>query len=58
LAPERIGLVGEADVEGVPVEIGVHRNGGHTELLTGADDPDGNFTPVGDHDLAEHREAF
>ena len=54
LAAERVGLVGEADVQGVAVEVGVHGDGGDAELPAGADDPDGDLAPVGDQDLGEH----
>ena len=54
LTAERVGLVGEADVQGVPVEIGVHRHRGDAQLLAGTDDPDGDLAPVGDEDLREH----
>ena len=58
LSAEGVRLVGQADVQGVAVEVGVHRDGGDAELPAGADDPDGDLPPVGDHDLAEHEEAF
>ena len=51
---EGVGLVGEPHVEGVAVEFGVDRDGGHPQLLAGADHPDGDLAPVGDEDLGEH----
>src|SRR5579875_1328089 len=54
LAPEGVGLVGEAHMKRVAVELGVHGYGGHPELETGANDPDGDLAPVGDEDLARH----
>ena len=50
LAAEGVGLVGEADVQGVAVEVGVHGDGGDAELAARADDPDGDLAPVGDQD--------
>ena len=38
----------------VAVELGVHGDGAHAQLLAGADDPDGDLAPVGDQDLGEH----
>ena len=58
LTAERVRLVGQANVEGIPVEVRVHRHAGDAELAAGADDPDGDFSPVGYQDLAEHEEAF
>ena len=55
LATQRIRLVGQPDVEGVAVELGVDRHGGDPELLAGTDDTDSDFAPVGDEDLLEHR---
>ena len=54
LAPEGVGLVGEAHVQRLPVELGVHRHRGDAHLLAGADDADGDLAPVGDEDLGEH----
>ncbi|CAB4696608.1 unannotated protein [freshwater metagenome] len=41
-------------MEGVTVEIGVHRHGSDAHFLTGADDTDCNFAAVGDEDLFKH----
>ena len=54
LTPEREGFVGEADVERVPVELGVDGDRGDAGFLAGTDDPDGDLAPVGDQDLGEH----
>ena len=54
LAAEGVGLVGQADVQRVAVELGVHGHRGDAQLLAGADDPDGDLAPVGDEDLGEH----
>ncbi len=58
LAAEGICLVGHADVQGVAIELGVHRHGGDTQLPTGTDDPHGDFGAVGDQDLVEHAVPF
>ena len=54
LTAEGVGLVGQTDVEGVAVEVGVDRHGGDTQFLAGTDDPDGDLAPVGDQDLGQH----
>ena len=54
LPAERVRLVGEADVERVAVEFGVHGDRGDPHLPGGADDSDGDFATVGDQDLLEH----
>ena len=54
LAAERVRLVGEADVEGVAIEFGVHRDGRDAELAGGPDDADGDLATVGDQDLCQH----
>ena len=58
LAAERVGLVGQADVQGVSVELGVHGHGGDAELAAGADHAHGDLGPVGDQDLGEHGRMF
>ncbi len=58
LAPQGVGLVGQADVQGVAVELGVHGHGGDAHLAAGADDPDGDLGAVGDQDLVEHAQPF
>ena len=54
LAAQGVGLVRQADVEGVSVEIGVHGHRGDAQLLAGTDDSDGDLAAVGDEDLVEH----
>jgi hypothetical protein len=54
LPVEGVGLVGEADVEGFAIEVGVHGHGRHAQLTAGTDDPDGDLAAVGDQDLGEH----
>ena len=51
LTAQRVGLVGEADVEGVAVEIGVDGDGGDAHLLARTDDTDSDFATVGDENL-------
>ena len=58
LAAEGVGLVGEADVQRVAVELGVHGHRGDAQLLAGADDTDGDLAAVGDQDLGEHGPMF
>ena len=41
-------------MQGVAVELGVHRHGGDPELASGADDPHGDLATVGDQDLLQH----
>ena len=54
LATERVRLVGEADVQRVPVELGVHGDGLDTEFASGTDDSHGDLATVGDQDLLQH----
>ena len=54
LTAQGVGLVGEADVQGVAVEIAVDGHGGDAHLLAGTDDTDSDFAPVGDQNLCEH----
>jgi hypothetical protein len=42
-------------VHGVAVEVGVDGDRLDTELLTGADDPHGDLSAVGDQDFLEHQ---
>src|SRR5207253_11392519 len=46
-------LVGEAEVEGVAVDLGVDGNRGDAEFLAGAEDPDRNLATVGDKEPAD-----
>ena len=48
LTAEGVGLVGEADVKGITVELGVDGDGGDAHFTAGANDPDGNLATVGD----------
>ena len=58
LPGQGVGLIGQAHVESIPVDVGVHGDGGDAEFPAGANDPDGDLPPVGDHHLAQHEEAF
>ena len=51
---EGVGLVGETDVEGVRVELGVDRDRGDPELAAGPDHPHGDLAAVRDEHLVEH----
>ena len=54
LAAQRVGLVGEAHVQCVPVELGVDGDRVDAQLAAGPDDPDGDLATVGDQHLGEH----
>ena len=53
VAAQRVGLVGELDVQGVAVRIRVDRHGGDAFIACGADDAHGDFAAVGDQHLAQ-----
>ena len=46
-------LVGEAEVEGVAVDLGVDGNRGDAEFLAGAEDPHRNLATVGNKEPAD-----
>lgn len=48
------GLVGELEVNGVLVGLGIDDDRFDIEALAGADDAQRNFTPVGDQNACEH----
>jgi hypothetical protein len=48
------GFISLAHVRGARVRFAVHGNRAHTELVTGANDPDGDLAAVGYQDFAEH----
>ena len=54
LAAQRVGLVGQPDMEGVLVELGVDGDRRDAELAAGPDDPHGDLAPVRDEHLVEH----
>ncbi len=54
LPAECVSLVGEPDVQGVPIELGVDRDGLDAELTSGADHAHGDLATVGDQDLLQH----
>jgi len=51
--PDRVGLVGEADVQRLAIRVGVDRDRADTHLAAGAMDPDGDLAAVGDQHLAK-----
>jgi hypothetical protein len=52
-APEGVGLVGDLDVQGVAVGLGIHGDGRDAVVGAGAGDADGDLTAVGDEDFAD-----
>ena len=52
--PDADGFVGELDVLGVAVGLGIDHHRLDAELAAGALDPQGDFPAVGDQDLLEH----
>jgi hypothetical protein len=58
LPTERVGLIGQADVERVAVQLGVHRHRRDAQLAARADDPHGDLGAVGDEDFLEHAAPF
>jgi len=52
------GLVGESNMQGVAVGLGVYRDRFNTHLSAGANDTHCYFTPVGDEDFINHAANF
>jgi hypothetical protein len=52
VAAQRVRLVGEGDVRGVAVGVGVDGDAAEAGVPAGADDPDGDLAAVGDEHLA------
>ncbi len=48
------GLVGQLDMEGVAVSLGIDRNRFNSHLASGLDDPAGDFAAIGDQNAFEH----
>ena len=57
-AAERERLVGDPDVQRVPVGLGVDGHAGQPRVLAGACDADRDLTAVGDQDLLHRRSPF
>ncbi len=55
LATKGEGLIGEADVKGVAIELGIDRNGPDSKLLASTDYSDSDLATVGDEDFLEER---
>ena len=53
VAAQGVGLVREADVQGVAVGLGIHGDGGDAFIPGCPDDAYGDFTAVRDQDLRE-----
>ena len=49
------GLVGETDVEGIPISVRVDGHRGYPKITTGSDQPDGDLSAIGYQNLSEHR---
>ena len=47
-----IGLIGDGDVQGIQIWLGIHGDAGQPGITAGARDPDGDLATVGDEDLA------
>ena len=50
----RLGLISQTDVERGAVDVAVDGNAGDAHFSAGAKDADGDFTAIGDEDLAKH----
>ena len=50
-------VVGEADVQRLPVGLAVDGDGLDAQFAAGADDPQGDLAAVRDQDLLEHQAA-
>jgi hypothetical protein len=50
------GLVGQLNVKGLDIGLGINRKGLYAELSTSSDDAEGDFTAVGDEDFLDHQE--
>ena len=53
-AAQGIGLVGQAHMQGVAVELGIDRNCGDAHFASRANDTDGDLTPIGNQDFLGH----
>ena len=51
LTPEGVGLIGQAHVQRVAVEFGVHGDGGDAHLSTGAHHAHRDLAAIGDQDF-------
>ena len=47
-------LVGELDVHGIDIRLGINRHRMHAEFAAGADDAKRDLAAVGDQDFVEH----
>lgn len=48
------GLVGQLNVHGISIRLGIDRDRADVQFLAGADDANRNLAPVGDQDLFKH----
>ncbi len=54
---EQHGFIGQADVAGVGVGLGIDSNGADTHAPGGPDDTAGDFSAIGNEDLGEHAQS-
>jgi len=50
---EGVGLVGELDVPGIPILVGVHGDRGDATVTGGTDDAHRNLSTIGNQDLGD-----
>jgi len=48
------GLVGQLNVHGIGVRLRINGDGADVQFLASADDPNGDFTAIGDQDFFKH----
>jgi len=56
--PDLVGLVSLEAELGLPVLLGEHRHGAHSELGGGAEGADRDLPPIGHQDLGEHDNSY
>jgi hypothetical protein len=47
-------LIGETDVQGIPVSFGINGDSTNAQFAAGTYDPEGDLAPVGNEYLGEH----
>ena len=51
----RIRFIGESHMQGISVDVGIDRDRFYAQLATGADDPYGDLSAIGNQNLLEHQ---